>query len=293
MPENTFRPISVEAGFSLIENLVTLFILTVGLLGLAGLQATSLRINHQAFAQHKAVSLALNIADRMRANPEGVDGNFYSLITSGFTRDSSCYTTSGCTAQEMARNDIWEWNQLIQNNLPGGLGLVCRDGTPADGGTTFASTTATSLASQIVNIANTHTGTTPVIQAQAAQADTLAKQAEQASLAGEATKAADLAKQAAEEAQKVLNALYPAGLDSDPVAQTVSNQAQQTIRSAETASSVASATDASSAITASCSNDGSVYSIWVVWDTDNDGSLDNPFVFDINGDLSYMMTFEP
>ena len=293
MPDGSNRSLSAMAGFSLIENLVTLFILTVGLLGLAGLQATSLRINHQAFSQHKAVSLAINIADRMRANPEGVDGNFYSLISSGFTQVSRCYTASGCTAQEMARNDIWEWNQLIQNNLPGGLGLVCRDDTPADGGTGFASTTATSIASQVVNLATTQPGTTPAIQAQAANAESLAQQAEAASLAGNAADAADFARQSAEQSEQVLNALFPTGVDSDPVAQTVASQAQRAISSANTATSVAGASDAQAAITAACSNNGSVYTIWIVWDTNNDGSLDNPFEFDINGDLSYMMTFEP
>lgn len=293
MPDGANRSLSAMAGFSLIENLVTLFILTVGLLGIAGLQATSLRINHQAFSQHKAVSLAINIADRMRANPEGVDGNFYSLISSGFTQVSRCYTASGCTAQEMARNDIWEWNQLIQNNLPGGLGLVCRDETPADGGTGFASMTATSIASQVVNLAATQPGTTPDIQAQAAQAETLAQQAEAESLAGNATNAANLARQSAEQSGQVLNALFPAGVDSDPVAQTIAAQTQRAISSAGTATNVAGASDAQSAITASCSNDGSVYTIWIVWDTNNDGSLDSPFAFDINGDLSYMMTFEP
>ncbi len=292
MPENAFRPKSVEAGFSLIENLVTLFILTVGLLGLAGLQATSLRINHQAFAQHKAVSLALNIADRMRANPEGVDGGFYSLIV-GSSAVLPCYTSSGCSPQLMAQNDIWEWNQLLQSHLPGGYGIVCADDTPADGGTGFASSTATSIASQIVTLASTQAGTTPVIQGQAADAQALAQQAEAASLAGNAADAADLAKQSAEKSQQVLDALFPMGMDSDPVAQTASNQAQRAISSASTASSVASASDAQTAISAACSNSGSVYSIWIVWDTNNDGTLDNPFVFDINGDLSYMMTFEP
>ena len=106
-------------GFSLIENLITLVILSVGLLGIAGLQMTALRINHQASMQNEAVNLVASLVDRMRVNPAGVTTGGY-LATAA--QDNSCY--SSCTAMKMAKNDLWQWKQQIDHRLPG-VGGVC------------------------------------------------------------------------------------------------------------------------------------------------------------------------
>ena len=55
-------------GFTLIEILVTLVIISVGLLGIAGLHSMSLRNNFDALIRSHASALADEIADRMRSN---------------------------------------------------------------------------------------------------------------------------------------------------------------------------------------------------------------------------------
>lgn len=57
-----------DSGFTMIEVLVAVIVLSVGLLGLAGLQATGLRNNHSATLRSIASLQAYDIADRMRAN---------------------------------------------------------------------------------------------------------------------------------------------------------------------------------------------------------------------------------
>lgn len=57
-----------DAGFSLVEVLVSIVVLSLGLLGMAGLQATSLRASHGAHYRGQAAQFALDMADRMRAN---------------------------------------------------------------------------------------------------------------------------------------------------------------------------------------------------------------------------------
>ncbi len=57
-----------NTGFTLIEVLIAMLVLAVGLLGLAGLQATSLRNNQSAYNRSQATQLAYDLADRMRAN---------------------------------------------------------------------------------------------------------------------------------------------------------------------------------------------------------------------------------
>ncbi|HLE93281.1 MAG TPA: type IV pilus modification protein PilV, partial [Sulfuricaulis sp.] len=55
-------------GFSLIEVLVALLVLSIGLLGLAALQTTSLQYNTGSYFRTQATFLAYDIIDRMRAN---------------------------------------------------------------------------------------------------------------------------------------------------------------------------------------------------------------------------------
>ena len=61
------------AAFTLVEVLVALVVMTVGLLGLFTLFVESLRIQRSAIYRTQAVTLAADIAERMRA---GGDGEF-------------------------------------------------------------------------------------------------------------------------------------------------------------------------------------------------------------------------
>lgn len=58
-----------QRGFSLVEVLVALVILSIGMLGLAGMQTRSLRDNHGSLMRSQATTAANDIIDRMRANP--------------------------------------------------------------------------------------------------------------------------------------------------------------------------------------------------------------------------------
>jgi type IV pilus assembly protein PilV len=67
------RPIATAAapgvrGFTLVESLIALLVLSIGLLGVAALQLTSLQANSGAFQRSQATFLAQDLADRMRAN---------------------------------------------------------------------------------------------------------------------------------------------------------------------------------------------------------------------------------
>lgn len=112
-PHNT----PAQAGFSLLEALVTLVILSIGLLGLAFLQAQGLHLNTSAYTRTQASILASDIIDRMRLNA----ANAASYDTSGFSA-----TPSSCsvTAAPSADNDRNCWYQLLQTSLPGGDGGI-------------------------------------------------------------------------------------------------------------------------------------------------------------------------
>jgi type IV pilus assembly protein PilV len=143
-------PAKRHRGVSLIEVLVALLILSIGLLGVAGLQVVALRSNHGSFVRGQAVLLASDMADRMRANRLGVIsaagtdiGNYDSANVAGnfqAAADNTC-TQVGvtapnvCTVTQMAAHDRFEWDQILDDRLPAGTGQVCIDtsGAACDG----------------------------------------------------------------------------------------------------------------------------------------------------------------
>ena len=124
------RP-SAQRGFTLIEVLVSALLLSIGLVGLAGLQAASLANNQNSFMRSQVTALAYDLADRMRSNVPGAVALAYNPSNAALT--SGCATTTGCTSLQMAQHDIAEWNAAITTYLPMGQGWVCIDSTPQDG----------------------------------------------------------------------------------------------------------------------------------------------------------------
>jgi len=111
-----------QTGFSLLEVLVAIVVTSIGLLGLAAMQATGLRNNHSAYHRSQATVLAYDMADRMRSNV----GSMASYITplGAATPVAGCKTTGGCTAAQLAQNDVAEWNASLASALSGGTGSI-------------------------------------------------------------------------------------------------------------------------------------------------------------------------
>ena len=116
-----------EHGFTLIEAMVALVVLAVGMLGIAGLYVTTLRSGGGAVYRMQAVSLAADLADRIRAN-RGVNAAY-----AGAAADNNCYGAASvdCAPAAMAANDLFVWQQQIAAVLPGGNGVVAVAGAAA------------------------------------------------------------------------------------------------------------------------------------------------------------------
>ncbi len=121
------RPLRLSAGFSLLEVLVALIVMSIGLIGLAGLQVTSMRQNHSAYMRSQAVQLTYSMADRVRANAVGAAAGEYHNVNA--TAHAACTGTDGCSESDMAEDDMFRWSENV-SDLPGGLAQVCRDSTP-------------------------------------------------------------------------------------------------------------------------------------------------------------------
>lgn len=106
-------------GFTLVEVLIALVIMSVGMLGIAGLYVHSMQAGRTSVFRHHAVTLAGDIADRIRANPRaaasyGLAGANNNCVNGGID----------CTLAEMAANDIFLWDQQADDTLPSGTVAV-------------------------------------------------------------------------------------------------------------------------------------------------------------------------
>jgi len=113
-----------QAGFTLVEALVTFLILAVGLLGLAGLQAKGLQFDHSAYQRTQAVLLAADIADRMRANLATAVGGSYTVAFGDAVNSSANCSTSACSVATMAKYDLTQWKASLTQLLPRGDGKI-------------------------------------------------------------------------------------------------------------------------------------------------------------------------
>lgn len=113
------RPVA-EAGFTLIEVLVSLLILAIGLLGVAALQFRGLQYNHDAYMRSQINVLAYDIADRMRLNRDNA-ADYLGNYDSQLMPDPMDLTDTNNACDETlstAANDLACWYNSIDRALP-------------------------------------------------------------------------------------------------------------------------------------------------------------------------------
>jgi len=118
-----------QSGFSLVEVLIALVIMSVGMLGIAGLYVQTMQAGRTSMLRHHAVTLAGDVADRIRANPRA------GVAYEGPGLDGSCVSgVVNCDEVAMAGHDILSWKQQAVDSLPAGDVEVTFDdsGSPPD-----------------------------------------------------------------------------------------------------------------------------------------------------------------
>lgn len=122
----------------MIEVLVALVVLSIGLMGMAGIQQTGVRNNHNALLHSQASMLAYEIADFMRGNLGAVRFGRYNTDTANTTNPPSCADTAegsaeDCTTTEMATFHLSVWANHLAAHLPSGTGTIaCLDNNTDD-----------------------------------------------------------------------------------------------------------------------------------------------------------------
>jgi type IV pilus assembly protein PilV len=133
-------------GFSLIEVLVTVVIISSGLLAYAGLQLNGLNQTHAALFRSQAAISTNDMADRLRANPPGAIAGGYRTIETDGLATPDC--TLGCTPFNLAVLDLKTWQSSLSQYLPLASGVVsCADSDPLDADPCSASSIHTIIVS--------------------------------------------------------------------------------------------------------------------------------------------------
>ncbi len=109
------RTISNQAGISLVEVVVTILILSIGLLGMAALQNTSLKLAYDSYLRTQASFLAYDLIDRIRANP----GVRYQLSDTATIAEQNCHEGATCSPGELQQHDLHFWKKQADQLLPG------------------------------------------------------------------------------------------------------------------------------------------------------------------------------
>jgi type IV pilus assembly protein PilV len=111
-------------GFTLLEALLTLVVLSIGLLALAGMQNKGLQNNQTAYQRSQAVTMMTDISDRMRANRvEASAGGYDIAYGAPPPAATDCWKTP-CTPAALTAFDQAAWKKALAQRLPLGGGAI-------------------------------------------------------------------------------------------------------------------------------------------------------------------------
>jgi type IV pilus assembly protein PilV len=107
----------LSGGFTLIEIMVALLIVSIGLLGVATLQIKGYQFNHTAYSRTQAIFLAYDIMERMRVNANAARSGAYNSECKE-VEEGDC-DDDDCTPPQLATYDLAKWCESLQNTLKG------------------------------------------------------------------------------------------------------------------------------------------------------------------------------
>lgn len=129
----SFPLVKNQSGIGVIEVLIAVVVISLGVLGMAGLQLTGMKHSSSSHNRSMAVLFSENLAGRMRSNPTAVSDLFYAGYDSQTANctarpDPYCEASvqgpaQSCNAQEMAAFDVFSIS----------CGVAASDGVFKDG----------------------------------------------------------------------------------------------------------------------------------------------------------------
>lgn len=125
------RGAACQRGITMVEALVALVVLSVGMLGIAGLYVSSLKAGRSALVRTQAVNLVQDMADRISANARARDAYDVEASYGGAPATHDCVEDANCTPEELAEDDLARWIDSVGDTLPGSAPTADVQFTPA------------------------------------------------------------------------------------------------------------------------------------------------------------------
>jgi type IV pilus assembly protein PilV len=118
-------------GFSMLEVLIAIVVLSIGLLGLVGLQTSALKLNSSAMSRSVALDYANAMLDKVRTNQRGVENGFYSV------NHQDGANVQIAESKDPAWQDTKRWLKNLEKSIPAAKVQSCRtvDGKKCSVGT--------------------------------------------------------------------------------------------------------------------------------------------------------------
>lgn len=134
------RRVPRQAGATLIEVLVSILLLSLGLLGMMGMHTGALRFEQGAWARSAISGLVADIGDRIRTVTDLAPADLTSVRTydqemaliadaSYFVPTVNCLSSS-CTSAQLAEYHRVNWRRNLHRALPGAAGFIQGAGEP-------------------------------------------------------------------------------------------------------------------------------------------------------------------
>jgi type IV pilus assembly protein PilV len=129
-----------QRGAGLIEVLVAILVLSIGLLGMIGMQTAALKYEQTGWARSALASSIGSLSERIRANANAQADAYafsrtYQAERTSIDSDSTYFTpakdcnSQTCTEAELAAYDLLIWRRDLNQQLPGAVGMVAATGT--------------------------------------------------------------------------------------------------------------------------------------------------------------------
>ena len=119
-----------QQGVSLVESMIALLVISIGLLGIAALQVTSISQNSSALHHSQAVMAAYDMADRIRTNNNSFAA--YDAIDTNTDYSQDCTGIANiCSSAQMVTADASNWKTRV-GNLPSGRGQIIAQANPTE-----------------------------------------------------------------------------------------------------------------------------------------------------------------
>lgn len=122
---------SIQTGATLIEALISILVMSLGLLGIAGLQLNALTYQKSAWSSHRVAEIVNDITEKIRSNPSAAKIGNYSYTSAYSTGAAATFTlnnchsaTAFCSLAQIAADDIAIFIGKTQQLLPRGAAQI-------------------------------------------------------------------------------------------------------------------------------------------------------------------------